>query len=201
MSVDRGLSFRRRTAMLALSISLLGGCDMENFDITQAVGIGDANPAVESTAPTPKPTPVPTPTPAPSVPPTPPPDAVRKNMAFDFVRNQGIARTREANVPAAITAFTTAGKMKPGDKSVALWLGAIQKAQEARLAKANPNGAPVPFSNPNVFGQPGAGAAPGVPGAYGAPGSYGAPGVPQGAPPPANVPPPNLPPVDPRLVF
>lgn len=190
---------RRRSIALALSIGLLSGCDMDNFDITQAVGIGDANPPVESAPPAPTPKPPTPPPPAPSIAPTPPPEALKRNMAFDFVRNQGISRTHEGQIPAAVTAFNTAGKMKPGDKSVALWLNAIQRAQELKAKAANGSGGVAPFSNPGAA--PGLPMAPGLPGAYGMPGAYGAPAAP-GAPgvPQAPAPAP-IAPADPRLVF
>jgi hypothetical protein len=102
-----------------------------------------------------------------------------RNLAFDKVRGRGIREVYEGQTKLARETFKAARDMKPADRSVGLWLGAIE---EAYTLKRKSNAA-----------QSGAAGAPGMPPAGGV--------QPPQVPPPQPGKPQSVPSFDPQLVF
>jgi hypothetical protein len=69
-----------------------------------------------------------------------------RNLAFDKVRGRGIREVYEGQTKLARETFKAARELKPTDKSVGLWLGAIEEAytlkRKADSASAGAAGAP-----------------------------------------------------------
>lgn len=123
MAAGRILTF---TIGLLCVASLAGGC--EGTDMATIFGIGDANPPVEETPPpapaAPPPTPIPTPKPTPPA----PPGSLKRNVAFDVLRSRGISQVYEGKTKPALATFQSAQRMKPQDRSIKIWVDAINKA-------------------------------------------------------------------------
>lgn len=191
-----------RAISLLVGLSVLvgvAGCDgdFSGFDLASTLGVGEdqnlLTPPPAPRKPKPKPTiAVVTPKPSPSGP-DPRAAYLRRNLAFDSVRSQGITQVYDGKTTAAVGTFKKAQSVRPDDQSVKLWLDAIEQA--AKQPKAAVPGASDDFRNISngIRGNavPGAAGAPGGFGAVGAPPALPRPGAPAAAPSP----------LDPRLVF
>lgn len=172
-------------------VGVASGCDgdMTGFDLASMLGVGEnenlLTPPPQRPRPKPKPTiPVVTPQPSPSGP-DPRAAYLKRNLAFDAVRSEGITQVYEGKTQAAVGSFKRAQTVKPGDKSVQLWLNAIEEA--AKQPQAAVPGASNDFRNvSNAIRNPGGNAPLGAP-----------PNLPQPGGAPAAAPSP----LDPRLVF
>ncbi|MEB3330331.1 MAG: hypothetical protein VKQ33_13990 [Candidatus Sericytochromatia bacterium] len=161
-----------RLPLLFLVAALaLGGCDAA--DLGTMLGIGDGNPPVSEAPPPPRPKPTPKPIPTPKPAPSNMGQQLVRNLAFDKVRGRGIREVYEGQTKLARETFRAAREMKPADRSVGLWLGAIEEAysMKRRAKTTGPGAAGAP-------GMPAGGGLEPPPAAPVAP----LPGKPQGVP-------------------
>ena len=176
-----------RVSMLTL---ILAGCEGQTMD--QVFGIGDANPPTDEISAPPKPRPTPTPTPPPASPTPKPATAIlKRNVAFDALRSKGIAQLYEGDTDPAVATLNSADRLKPNDRSIQIWLDAVNRDKQAiaKRLKESPAPGAQAFA---PFGQQGVAGAPGAPPAFR---PAGAPAVPAPAPMPSSTQ------IDPRLVF
>lgn len=197
MALARAITF---FVGLSVLVGVAAGCDgdFSGFDLASTLGVGeDQNLLTPPPKPRPKPKktiPVVTPKPSPSGP-DPRAAYLRRNLAFDSVRSQGITQVYDGRTTAAVSTFKKAQSVRPDDMSVKLWLDAIEQA--AKQPKAAVPGASDDFRNISN----GIRGAAGAPGAPAVPGAGGAVGAPPALPRPGAAPAAAPSPLDPRLVF
>ncbi|MEB3223165.1 MAG: hypothetical protein VKS61_13900 [Candidatus Sericytochromatia bacterium] len=147
-----------RLSVLFLAAALaLGGCDAA--DLGAMLGVGDGATTTTEAPPPPPPRPQATPEPTPK--PTPKNMAAQlvANLAFDKVRGRGIREVYEGQTKLARETFKAAQQMKPQDRSVPMWLDAIETAYELKRketkAASGAGGAPgMPPIGPPLTGPP-----------------------------------------------